>query len=100
MVWERIWLQLQRSRLSERAAALQLSILLSYDGGPIWVGRFAGSVSKVRSWRCVFIALLLDVIQIQFANYAGALTTGVILIGLGAGSEYGLLPYFITRFFV
>ena len=47
----------------------------------------------------VFSALLLGVIQIQFATTQVALTIGVILIGLGAGSEYGLLPYFISRFF-
>ena len=86
--------------LSERAAALQLSIFaLAMMAGQFGVGRFLDRYQSPKLALPVFIALLLGVIQIQFATTQVALTTGVILIGLGAGSEYGLLPYFITRFF-
>jgi len=87
------WLQLQPIRpLSERAAALQLSIFaLAMMAGQFGVGRFLDRYQSPKLALPVFIALLLGVIQIQFATTQVALTTGVILIGLGAGSEYGLL---------
>jgi MFS family permease len=86
--------------LSKRAAALLLSIFaFAMMAGQFGVGRFLDRYQSPKLALPVFSALLLGVIQIQFATTQVALTIGVILIGLGAGSEYGLLPYFISRFF-
>ncbi len=60
------------------------------------------ALDKLRSpWivRVVYTALLLGIVLIQFASSDTMLLAGIAIIGLAAGSEYGLLPYYLTRLF-
>lgn len=86
--------------LPKRTAALLLSLFaVAMMVGQFGVGRLLDRYPTPKLALPVFSALLLGVIEIQFATTQLTLTLGVILLGLGAGSEYGLLPYFLTRFF-
>ena len=47
----------------------------------------------------VIAVLLCGLLTVHHATGHYLLTLGIILMGLGAGSEYGILPYFLTRLF-
>jgi len=47
----------------------------------------------------MFVILLLGITMIESAHQAAWILAGVALMGLGAGCEYVILPYFATRFF-
>ena len=86
--------------LSSSTAALLLSVFaLSMMAGQFGVGLCLDRVQTPRLALPVFCALVAGVVQLQFATTETSLMAGVALLGLGAGSEYALLPYFVSRFF-
>jgi len=70
----------------------------------LMVGQFliGFALDRMRSpWiiRAVYCVLLLGVVLVHLAGGKAFLLAGIALIGLAAGSEYGLLPYYLTRLF-
>jgi MFS family permease len=47
----------------------------------------------------IFSTVLAGVLLLHFSTSLVFITVAALLIGLGAGAEYGLFPYFITRLF-
>ncbi|WP_404712814.1 MFS transporter [Sphingomonas sp. MMS24-J13] len=47
----------------------------------------------------VFGIVLCGVVALQFSTSTAGLFLGAAMIGAGAGSEYSILPYFLTRLF-
>ena len=86
--------------LTTSTAALVLSVFaLAMMSGQFGIGLFLDRIQTPRLALPVFGALVLGVLQLQFATTRTTVLVGAALIGVGAGSVYGLLPYFITRFF-
>ncbi len=86
--------------VSERDAAG----LLSLASVATLAGQFAIGLAldRVRTPILIFPVLALLLMGLTIIHHSTStylLALGIILMGLGAGSEYGLLPYFITRFF-
>ena len=81
-------------------AAAMLSVgAIATMAGQLSIGL---ALDKVRSpWivRAVYAAILGGVALIHLSSSGPVLLTGIALIGLAAGSEYGLLPYYLTRLF-
>ncbi|MEP7243711.1 MAG: MFS transporter [Gammaproteobacteria bacterium] len=67
--------------------------------GQFGIGIGLDRVKTPRLAFATFAAILGGALCIHHAHSAGLLFVGVVLIGLGSGSEYGLLPYFLTRLF-
>ncbi len=67
--------------------------------GQLVVGVALDRVKSPKLALPTFILVLLGAVLIQNATSAASLFVGVVLVGFGAGSEYGLLPYFLTRLF-
>lgn len=81
------------------AAAMFSAGALGMMAGQLLIG-FA--LDKMRSpWivRLVYVAILIGIALIHFASSDTMLLAGIVTIGLAAGSEYGLLPYYLTRLF-
>jgi MFS family permease len=86
--------------LSPHEAAGALSIY----AGAMMIGQFSigillDRISSPRIALPVFIMVLAGVSCLHFGSGKGALYVGAALVGAGAGSEYGMLPYMLTRFF-
>ena len=86
--------------LSSGTAALLFSVFaISMMAGQFGVGLCLDRVQTPRLALPVFTALVVGVATLQFATSKFTLMTSASLLGFGAGSEYALLPYFVSRFF-
>lgn len=47
----------------------------------------------------IFLTVLTGVVLLHFATSHALLVLGAACVGAGAGSEYGLLPYMVSRYF-
>jgi len=81
------------------AAAMVGSAALATMAGQFLVGVALDMVKSPVLALPTFIVVLLGAVLIQNADSPASLFGGVMLVGFGAGSEYGLLPYFLTRLF-
>lgn len=81
------------------AALLLSSMAIATTTGQFMVGIFLDRVQSPRIALPVFGCIFLGLTLLHFAPNPAVLFAGAIQLGFGAGSEYGLLPYFIARFF-
>ncbi len=87
--------------LSGAAAAGMVSVVAtSMMAGQLTAGFFLDRISTPRVAVPLFAAILAGIVLVHVsASTPRLLVLGAMLDGFGAGSEYGLLPYFVTRFF-
>jgi MFS family permease len=86
--------------LSHTAAAAALSVYAgSMMAAQFGIGLLLDRVQTRRIILPVFAVVLAGVFALQYLTSAAGLFLGAALIGAGAGSEYGILPYFLTRLF-
>lgn len=88
------------SGLSPGEAAAALSIYAAaMVCGQFGIGFLLDRVTSPRLAIPVFFIVLAGVLCLHFGEGRTMLFLGAALVGAGAGSEYGLLPYMLTRFF-
>ena len=80
-------------------------ILASFIGGAVLVGRLLGGYLLDRFWApgVAFVLLSIPAVscylfQLEDLSY-GMATLGVVILGLGAGVEYDLMAYLVSRYF-
>jgi MFS family permease len=82
-----------------RAAAMIGAASMATMVAQLFIGIALDIVKTPRLVLLAFGLILLGAVMIHSISSAGGLFAGIVLVGLGAGSEYGLLPYFLTRYF-
>jgi len=88
------------SRLNGQQAALALSIYaMAMMAAQFGIGFLLDRYNSPRIGIPVFIVVLSGVALLHVGGGMPTLYLGALLVGAGAGSEYGILPYMITRFF-
>jgi len=87
--------------LSGAASAAMVSVVAtSMMAGQLTAGFFLDRIATPRVAVPLFSAILVGIMLVHVsATTPRLLVLGAMLDGFGAGSEYGLLPYFVTRFF-
>jgi MFS family permease len=81
------------------AALLLSATAIATLAGQFLIGITLDRVQTPRIALPIFASILSGVALIHYVAGQFALLPAAILIGLGQGSEYGILPYFVTRFF-
>jgi MFS family permease len=84
---------------SGNAASMVSAASLAMMAGQFAIGI---TLDLTRTPRLVIVPLatiLCGALCIHFAQSPASLFIGIVLVGLGSGSEYGLLPYVLTRLF-
>lgn len=84
---------------SGTAASMVASASVATLAGQFVIGVGLDLTKTPRLIFLTFSAMLLGALCIHFAQSSALLFLGILLVGVGSGSEYGLLPYFLTRFF-
>lgn len=86
--------------LTASMAAFTVSLIAVFQvAGQFLMGVFLDRSKTPRIALPMFGCLLLGIIVLHMGHGTPAMFLAPCLIGFGAGSEYGLLPYFVTRFF-
>ena len=86
--------------MTHALAATALSIYaMMMMAGQFGIGILLDRTNTPRIAIPVFTVVLAGVALLHLSSGPVGLFLGAALIGAGAGSEYGILPYFITRFF-
>jgi len=86
--------------LSVTQAAGAMSIYaLAMVVGQFGIGLVLDRWSSPRLAVPIFLTVLAGVALLHFSTAHGLLVLGAALVGAGAGSEYGLLPYMVSRYF-
>lgn len=86
--------------LSSADAAISLSIYAAaLMCGQFAIGWLLDRISSPRLGIPVFAIVLAGILLLHFGTGRVPLFLGATLMGLGAGSEFGMLPYMVPRFF-
>jgi len=86
--------------LSSKDAAISLSIYAAaLMVGQFGIGWLLDRVASPKIAVPIFIVAFCGILLLHAGGTRVPLLLGAILLGLGAGSEYGVLPYMLTRYF-
>lgn len=81
------------------AAVLVSTVAIATSVGQIGSGFLLDKVGRPLVGIPFACSLLLGMLLLHFAVTPAMLTLGVALFGFGIGSEYSLIPYYLTRYF-
>lgn len=84
---------------SGKAASMVSAASLAMMAGQFVIGISLDFSRTPRLALVPFVGILGGAFCLQFAQSPSLLFAGILLVGLGSGSEYGLLPYVLTRLF-
>ena len=88
-----------RGTSAATAAAMLSAIALATSVGQITSGFLLDRVNSPYVGAPFAASLLAGLLLLHHGGTPAAQFSGVILFGLGIGSEYSLLPYYLTRYF-